>query len=66
MTIPGPNPILTRRYKEKDKKQTGGWLCLLILLQAILYSHSNQTPPTCQEKKNLVLNLIRLVKQNMG
>lgn len=50
MTIPGLNPILALRFKEKDKKQMGKWLCLLISLGYTLPTQTKHLPPVKEKK----------------
>lgn len=56
MTIPGPNPVLTCRFKEKDKKQMGGWLCLLISPPGYpLPTQTKHLPPVKKKKSGVKL-----------
>lgn len=51
MTIPTPNPVLALRFKTKDRKQMGGWLCLLISpLGYTLPTHTKHLPPVKEKK----------------
>lgn len=67
MSTPGLNPLLPFRFKkEKDKKANGLLTLAPDFSCGLNSSYSNQTPPTCQEKRNLAFFfLIRLVKQNI-
>lgn len=60
MIIPGP-----LRFKEKDKKRMGKWLCLLISPWAILFPLKPNTSHL-PRKKNLVLKYNQTCKTEHG